>query len=152
MQVRVEPELLRRLRERSEAEGTSLSGLVKGYCRKGLEGGVRVGDGGKTMRGETFEETRDRSRVQDETGEALARFERGQRLTSDELSILNHDARWGSDGYPIFRLGAGWSYERLGHSSPIIYPTKREAIIAWEIIVSTLLALSGLEARERATP
>lgn len=102
------------------------------------------------MRGETFEQTRDRSHRQNETGKALAlaRFERGQRLTEDERRALTVWSMYGSDGYPIAKCGSKWRIDSDVYSGPL-FKTKREAWCAWETFLSILIALSGLEAQER---
>jgi hypothetical protein len=86
----------------------------------------------------------------DSTGNtcAQARWDRGQRLTNQELDELTRWSRWGSDGYPIQKIGRHWSIDRPWDSR--CFKTKREATEAWEIYIAILIRLSGLAAYERA--
>lgn len=63
-------------------------------------------------------------------------------LTEDERAILNHNCRWGSDGYPIrkFRSG-GWSWGpwRSINGPPVVFKTKREAVASFEAYIDILL-------------
>lgn len=105
------------------------------------------------MRGETFDETRERMMAQDAIGQAIAeaRWERGQRtLTEDEQTALNRWSMWGSDAYPVRKCGRGWTWEMLSLTAPTIYKTKREAVRAWEIQIAIFIAISGMQSRERA--
>ena len=73
-------------------------------------------------------------------------------LTEDEIYLLDHVCRWGSDGYPIQKIGREWSWGAVrsvkGH--PCLFKTKREAIESFEAFYNTLLDRSGEEARLRA--
>lgn len=105
-------------------------------------------NGSRYIVGETFEQMRARCEEQERTGRALAaaRFERGVRLTEAERDALRHDSRFGSDGYPVRKLGRGYVYEHAAASSPSICKTKREAIIGWEIKLAIYRAQHALEA------
>lgn len=79
---------------------------------------------------------------------ALVRADRGQWLTETERHILSHNMRWGSDGYPVRKLGRKWHVD-----SPLapfgVFATKREAIAFWENLIDILIDLSGLESYNR---
>jgi hypothetical protein len=54
-------------------------------------------------------------------------------LTDDENALLVHISRFGSDGYPIQKLGRGWAWSYRGiKGPPVIFKTKREAIASFE--------------------
>jgi hypothetical protein len=62
-------------------------------------------------------------------------------VTSDEHDLLNHISMWGSEGYPIKRVGSrhwSWSY-RDSINTPAVYKTKREAVASFEAYHSILL-------------
>lgn len=87
-----------------------------------------------------------------ETGEALAHaaFERGDRLTEYELRALGQWSMFGSDGYPIRKLGRHWSIDHPAAAGTSLYNTKRDATRAWEILIAKWIRLKGLEAQARA--
>lgn len=61
-------------------------------------------------------------------------------LSDDENALLVHVTRWGSDGYPVKKLGRGWSWSYRGiKGPPVVYKTKREAIASFERYHSLLL-------------
>ncbi|MBF6570519.1 MAG: hypothetical protein IVW54_16755 [Candidatus Binataceae bacterium] len=52
-------------------------------------------------------------------------------ITADELALLDHVSRWGSDGYPVRKLGARrwtWGPWRTIAGPPTVYTRKRDAI------------------------
>lgn len=102
------------------------------------------------MPGESFDAMRERCQAQDAIGKALGdeAHERGDRLTPDERHDLMLDARWGSDGYPVAKLGRLWQITR--GNDPRVFKTKREAVIAWEIHMAKLRTMSGLESYAKA--
>lgn len=61
-------------------------------------------------------------------------------LTDNERHLMTHISRFGSDGYPIEKLGRGWVWQRAfgAGGSPIVYRTKREATHAFEAYMSIL--------------
>lgn len=66
-------------------------------------------------------------------------------LTSGQNAWLDHMIRWGSDGYPVRRLGRSWTFEHafgVG-GSPVLYRTKREAVAACEAFEQLLLDYSA---------
>jgi hypothetical protein len=85
------------------------------------------------------------------TGDACAhaRWDRGQRLTDAEKETLMWNGRFGSDSYPVRKMGRHWSIDHASAASRC-FPTKREAVQAWETYIAILLRLSGLAAQERA--
>jgi hypothetical protein len=51
-----------------------------------------------------------------------------RQLTDGERSLLTHVCRFGSDGYPIRKLGRGWVWHSEGRGikgPPVIFKTKR---------------------------
>jgi hypothetical protein len=67
-------------------------------------------------------------------------------ITENEKDLLNHISRWGSDGYPIRKVGKGkwiW-FEFFGvKGAPTVYGTKREAVTAFEKFYQILLDASA---------
>ncbi len=62
-------------------------------------------------------------------------------VTADERDLLTHVSRWGSDGYPVKRVGSrhwSWSY-RDSINTPAVYKTKREAVASFEAYHSMIL-------------
>lgn len=60
-------------------------------------------------------------------------------MTYDERRLFSHIGRWGSEGYPIRKLGRKWDWhftERV--TSPTLYTTKREAVAAFERFLAVL--------------
>lgn len=57
---------------------------------------------------------------------------RNANLSEDEDSLLTHVTMWGSDGYPIRKLGHRWTWNYRSLSTPMIYKTKREAVASFE--------------------
>jgi hypothetical protein len=84
------------------------------------------------------------------TGDACAnaRWNRGQRLTDTERDDLMWNSRFGSDSYPVRKLGRHWSIDRPWDTR--CFNTKREAVQAWETYIAILMRLSGLAAQERS--
>ncbi len=67
-------------------------------------------------------------------------------ITEDERALLTHVMRWGSDGYPVERIGRAWHWRdwRSVRGAPTVYRTKREAVAAFEAFHGILLdALAG---------
>lgn len=62
-------------------------------------------------------------------------------ISAEELDLLNHISRWGSDGYPIFKRGRKWWVDPFFGTGgfPTGYRTKRDAIAQFESYVSILL-------------
>ena len=62
-------------------------------------------------------------------------------ITEDELALLLHISRWGSDGYPIAQRGRKWWVDKFrsagGFPSP--FKTKREAVAQFERFHQILL-------------
>lgn len=55
-------------------------------------------------------------------------------LSDDEAALLYHVGRWGSDGYPIDRVGRKWHWRdwRSVRGAPVVYRAKRLATEAFE--------------------
>ena len=62
------------------------------------------------------------------------------RLTEDQAFILTHVDRWGSDGYPVHRLGRGWTWGPICGVRGLPHPvrTKREAVRLFELYLEIL--------------
>ena len=61
-------------------------------------------------------------------------------LTADENFILAHISMFGSDAYPVRKMGRKWfvtGMRGIG-SFPTAFKTKREAIDRWELFFSLL--------------
>lgn len=73
-------------------------------------------------------------------------------LSDAEYDFMNHMSRWGSDGYPVMKLGRGWHWcEAFGiRGAPGIYKTKREAFAAVERYLDTLRERVSKRAKELA--
>ncbi len=67
-------------------------------------------------------------------------------ITEDERALLNHVTRWGSDGYPVRKIGSRWTWGpwRSVQGPPVAFRTKREAIASFEAFESVLCdAIAG---------
>ncbi len=66
-------------------------------------------------------------------------------LSEDERALLTHVSRFGSDGYPVEKLGRGWSWGpwRSIKGPPCIYKTKREAVESFERFHDVLIDASA---------
>ena len=56
-------------------------------------------------------------------------------LSEDEWALLNHCGRWGSDGYPVARVGSHhwtWGPWRSINGPPVVFKTKRLAVASFE--------------------
>src|SRR3990167_6131097 len=74
-------------------------------------------------------------------------------LTGDDRALLVHVSRWGSDGYPVRRVGGRcWTWDYRSLSAPERYATKREAVAAFEAYHAVLISSAGAEAKRRALP
>jgi hypothetical protein len=63
-------------------------------------------------------------------------------LNEDEQAILNHWGRWGSDGYPVSRVGSHhwtWGPWRSIQGPPVVFPTKRAAVASFEAYIAILI-------------
>lgn len=97
--------------------------------------------------GEDFDAFRARQNKQEETGVALAlaRAEREAWLTADEVAALNHDVRWGSESYPVAKLGAKWQLNHPAAKGTPLYKRKQDAWAAWEVLLASWRHLQGLQ-------
>jgi hypothetical protein len=71
-------------------------------------------------------------------GHANATF--SSNLTEGENQFFRHMCMWGSDGYPVRKLGRKWQFERaygVG-GTPVLYPTKTKAVVAVEAYLGIL--------------
>ena len=68
-------------------------------------------------------------------------------ISEDELALVRHISRWGSDGYPIHKYKSGcwsWGPWRSVNGPPIVFKTKREAVASFEAFENVLIdALAG---------
>lgn len=72
-------------------------------------------------------------------------------LLEDERALMTHVTMFGSDGYPVARVGSrhwSWSYRSL--SAPGVYKTKREATTAFESYLEVLRSCLAAAAYKRA--
>ncbi len=62
-------------------------------------------------------------------------------LSTDENDLLQHVSRWGSDGWPIQKVGRNWHWvESWGvKGSPTVYKTKRAAGEAFQAWIDAML-------------
>ena len=56
------------------------------------------------------------------------------RMSDDEVALMYHVGMWGSDGYPVERIGRRWRWRawRSVSGSPETFGTKRQAVAAFE--------------------
>lgn len=73
-------------------------------------------------------------------------------VTEDERALMNHWSMWGSDGYPIQKLGSRWTWGpwRSVQGPPTLFRTKREAVASFEAFIDVLREELGEESYERA--
>lgn len=70
-----------------------------------------------------------------------------RRISEDEKALLTHTTMFGSDGYPIRKLGRGWYWDFRSLSAPEVYKTKRECLAAFERFIDVLVDASGENAQ-----
>ena len=73
-------------------------------------------------------------------------------LTEDERALMQHVTMWGSDGYPVRKLGRKWIWGewRSVKGPPTVFRTKRAAVESFERYLDFLRMILGEEAGERA--
>lgn len=73
-------------------------------------------------------------------------------LTDGEKRLMTHVSMFGSDGYPIRKLGNRWivDLEAYGRNHPGMFLTKRAAVKAFESFEETLRDRSAADAMRRA--
>lgn len=60
-------------------------------------------------------------------------------LTDDERDLLVHIRMWGSDGYPVRKVGSRhWSWDYRSLESKVCFHTKREAVASFEAYLEVL--------------
>lgn len=72
-------------------------------------------------------------------------------LTEDERALNNHVLMFGSDGYPVRKVGSrhwSWSYRSL--SSKLVFPTKRAAVESFEKYLEVIRSCLRAEAYRAA--
>ena len=73
------------------------------------------------------------------------------RLSEDEAFVLTRVSRFGSDGYPVHKLGNGWTWGPIRgiRGLPCPVKTKREAVRLFEMYLDGLRdVLAGREERK----
>jgi hypothetical protein len=62
-------------------------------------------------------------------------------MIEDQAALLQHISRYGSDGYPIHKVGLGclWSWKFNSIGTPQIFRTRREAAASFERYYQMLL-------------
>ncbi len=75
-------------------------------------------------------------------------------VTEDERALLEQVIRWGSDGYPIAKLGRGWAWGpwRSVNGPPTIFRTKREAVAHFERFLDVLRDARRAESQTTPNP
>jgi hypothetical protein len=64
-----------------------------------------------------------------------------RQITEGERRLLQHISQWGSEGYPIQKVGRGWTWGADGvRGPPVLFKTKREAIESFEKYLDILRA------------
>jgi hypothetical protein len=73
-------------------------------------------------------------------------------LTPAERALLTHVTMFGSDGYPVQRVGSSWQWvDAFGvGGAPTVYRTKRAAVAAFELWLEAMRRKLGEAAQERA--
>ena len=54
---------------------------------------------------------------------------------------MTHIGRFGSDGYPVERVGSrhwSWSYRSI-QGPPVVFPTKKQAVASFEAFYQVLI-------------
>ena len=67
-------------------------------------------------------------------------------LSEDEKALLNHTALWGSNGYPVQKVGSRhwtWGPWRSVNGPPVCFPTKRQAVASFESYLDVLVDASA---------
>jgi hypothetical protein len=63
------------------------------------------------------------------------------RLSDDEQALLQHIMRWGSDGYPVKKVGShhwAWGPWRGINGPPVVFPRRRDAVASFEAYIDIL--------------
>lgn len=73
-------------------------------------------------------------------------------LSENERALLSHVLMWGSDGYPVAKLGRKWQVaDAFGvKGPPTIFKTKRAAVAQFEAWINQAVERAGAEAQARA--
>lgn len=74
-------------------------------------------------------------------------------LNEDEKYVLHHVSRWGSDGYPVVRIGSHhwtWGPIRSIQGPPVVFKTKRAAVLSFEKYLEMLRERYGNERKAAA--
>jgi len=60
---------------------------------------------------------------------------------------MTHVSMWGSDGYPVRKLGRGWTWGpwRSVKGPPTVFQTKRAAVASFEAFLGVLREALGSE-------
>ena len=59
-------------------------------------------------------------------------------LTADEDYLLGHISRWGSDGYPVAKIGGRWTVAAVCGRKAEKHATKGKAVASFELFLSEL--------------
>lgn len=74
-------------------------------------------------------------------------------LSEDERSLLIHISRWGSEGWPIHKVGSHhwvWGPFLSIKGAPVVFKTKKAACESFEKYYNSVLARHGEDARRKA--
>jgi len=72
-------------------------------------------------------------------------------LSDDERALLAHVLHFGSAGYPVKKLGRGWTWSfRSIAGPPVVFRTKRQAVASFEQFLDVLRSAEREDANARA--
>jgi len=73
-------------------------------------------------------------------------------VTENERRLVSHVMMWGSDSYPVRKVGSRWIVDEFFgcKGAPTTFKTKREATASFEAFLDILIDSLGEEARQRA--
>ena len=74
-------------------------------------------------------------------------------LSEDERGLMTHISRWGSDGYPVHKVGSKhwvWGPFRSINGAPVCFPTKKQAVESFEKYMDSLRERYGYERQAEA--
>jgi hypothetical protein len=75
-----------------------------------------------------------------------------RQISDDERSLVIHVSMWGSDGYPVHKVGSrhwAWSYRSI-NGPPVVFTTKRECVNSFEEFLDVLYEALGEADKARA--
>lgn len=99
-----------------------------------------------------MKDERQSSEAARKAGEALAfaAYERGERLREAERTALMWNRRYGSDSWPVHKVGRKWSLNHDLAKGFGLFATRTKAEIAWQTLIAKWIRMAGLEAGDAA--